>query len=99
MRTFIRLLAFLRPYRKGVTVSFLLAFLSMGATVLLPYLTGEAINGIRSHDRHTLIVWAIAIGVAGVLRLALSASRRLVAGRVSLGVELDLRNRLYEHLH
>ena len=31
-------------------------------------------------------------------RLALSVSRRLVAGRVSLGVELDLRNRLYGQL-
>jgi ABC-type multidrug transport system fused ATPase/permease subunit len=98
MRTFIRLLAFLRPYRRGVTVSFLLAFLAMGATVLIPYMTGEAINGIKGHDRHTLIVWAIVIGVAGVLRLALSGARRMVAGRVSLGVELDLRNSLYEHL-
>src|SRR5205807_5687185 len=98
MRTFIRLLAFLRPYRKGVIVSFVLAFLAMGATVLIPYLTGRAIDGIRGGDRHTLIVWAIAIGVAGALRLALSGSRRLVAGRVSLGVELDLRNGLYRHL-
>jgi ATP-binding cassette subfamily B protein len=81
-----------------VTFSFVLAALAMGATVLIPYLTGQAINGINGHDRHTLIVWAIAIGVAGLLRLALSGSRRLVAGRVSLGVELDLRNRLYEHL-
>src|SRR2546421_3241389 len=98
MRTFIRLLAFLRPYRRDVTVSSLLAFLAMGATVLIPYLTGRAINSIKGGDRHTLIVWAIAIGVAGVLRLALSASRRLVAGRVSLGVEVDLRNGLYQHL-
>src|SRR5579859_2985177 len=98
MQIFVRLLGFLRPYRKGVAWSFGLAFLAMGATVLIPYLTGRAINGIRGHDRHTLIVWAVAIGVAGVLRLAMSVSRRLVAGRVSLGVEQDLRNRLYGHL-
>src|SRR5579859_3605134 len=98
MQIFVRLLGFLRPYRKGVAWSFGLAFLAMGATVLIPYLTGRAINGIRGHDRHTLIVWAVAIGVAGVLRLAMSVSRRLVAGRVSLGVEVDLRNSLYEHL-
>ena len=35
---------------------------------------------------------------AGVLRLALTVARRLVAGRVSLGVELDLRNGMYAHL-
>ena len=32
------------------------------------------------------------------LRLGLSAARRLIAGRVSLGVEVDLRNRLYAQL-
>ena len=36
--------------------------------------------------------------VAGLGRLVLSVLRRLVAGQVSLGVELDLRNRLYGHL-
>ena len=35
---------------------------------------------------------------AGVLRLAFSVSRRLIAGQVSLGVEYDLRNRMYQHL-
>jgi len=70
----------------------------MGATVAIPYLTGRAIDAIRLHHRHTLLMWAIAIGAAGVARLALSVMRRLVAGRVSLGVELDLRNRLYGHL-
>jgi ABC-type multidrug transport system fused ATPase/permease subunit len=33
-----------------------------------------------------------------LMRVVLSVARRLVAGRVSLGVELDLRNRLYAHL-
>ena len=78
--------------------SFALAAGAMGATVLIPFLTGRAINAITDHHRHDLELIAIAIAAAGVLRLALSASRRLVAGRVSLAVELDMRNRLYEHL-
>src|SRR5579859_5932729 len=98
MLTFRRLLSFLRPYRKGVTWSFALAAGAMGATVLIPYLTGRAIDGIRVHDRSALTWWAIGVGVAGLLRLALSVSRRLVAGQVSLGVERDLRNRLYGQL-
>jgi ATP-binding cassette subfamily B protein len=70
----------------------------MGMTVLIPYLTGRAIDSIRSHSKHELVVLAIVIVGAGLLRLALSVGRRLIAGRVSLGVELDLRNRLYEQL-
>ena len=33
-----------------------------------------------------------------MVRLALTVARRLVAGRVSLGVEFDLRKRMYAHL-
>jgi ATP-binding cassette subfamily B protein len=98
MLTFRRLLGFLRPYRRGVAWSFVLASGAIGSTVLIPYLTGRAINTIRSHDRHDLTVLAIAITVAGLARLVLSVFRRLVAGRVSLGVELDLRNGLYGRL-
>jgi ABC-type multidrug transport system fused ATPase/permease subunit len=98
MRTFWRLLGFLRPYRGGVLVSFALAAASMGAGVLIPYLVGHTIDDIRSGS---VDLWLLAgaVAVAGVLRLAFSVSRRLVAGRVSLGVEYDLRNRMYEHLH
>jgi ABC-type multidrug transport system fused ATPase/permease subunit len=98
MLTFRRLLGFLRPYRSGVVWSFGLAAGAMVATVLIPFLTGKAIDAIRSHSRHELTLWAIAIGVAGIARLVLSVFRRLIAGRVSLGVELDLRNSLYAQL-
>ncbi len=98
MSTFRRLLGFLRPYRRAVAWSFVLAAGAMGMTVLIPYLTGRAIDSISHHDRSTLVTWVVLIGVAGLLRLVLSAFRRLVAGRVSLGVELDLRNHLYGQL-
>src|SRR5450755_1473526 len=98
MVTFRRLLGFLRPYRSGVTWSFALAAGGIGSTVLIPFLTGEAINAIRDHNNHQLTILAIAIVVAGLVRLVLSVFRRLLAGRVSLGVELDLRNGLYGRL-
>jgi ATP-binding cassette subfamily B protein len=98
MSTFWRLLGFLRPYRKGVIWSFVLALGALGGTVLIPWLTGLAINAVGDHRRHDLILLAGAIVGAALVRLVLSVFRRLVAGKVSLGVELDLRNRLYGHL-
>ncbi len=95
MSTFWRLLGFLRPYRKGVIWSFVLAFGALGGTVLIPFLTGLAINAVRAHNHHELIVLAAIITAAGLVRLVLSVLRRLIAGKVSLGVELDLRNHLY----
>jgi ABC-type multidrug transport system fused ATPase/permease subunit len=98
MATFNRLLGFLRPYRRGVTWSFVLAAGAMGATVLIPYLTGRAIDAISNGHRQDLTMWAIVIVAAALARLGLSVFRRLIAGRVSLGVELDIRERLYGHL-
>src|ERR687891_977817 len=98
MPTFWRLLGFLRPYRGGVLVSFALAAAAMGTGVLIPYLVGRTIDEIRQ-GRVDLWPLALAVAGAGLLRLAFSVSRRLVAGRVSLGVEYDLRNRMYAHLH
>jgi ABC-type multidrug transport system fused ATPase/permease subunit len=94
---FWRLLGFLRPYRRGVLWSFLLAGLAIGTTVLIPLLVGRTVDRIRDGNSD---LWPLAgaILAAAVLRLGLSAARRLVAGRVSLGVEFDLRNGLYAHL-
>jgi ATP-binding cassette subfamily B protein len=98
MATFGRLLSFLRPYRRGVTISALLAAAAMAMTAAIPWLVGRAIDQIRAGDRVGLRELVIAVLVAGALRLALTVARRLVAGRVSLGVEQDLRQRMYGHL-
>ncbi len=98
MRTFSRLLGFLRPYRRAVIGSLVLAALAMVATVSLPWLTGKAIDQIERGDRSGLWVVGGVVVAAALLRLVLSVFRRLVAGKVSLGVEADMRNRLYGHL-
>jgi ATP-binding cassette subfamily B protein len=98
VKTFKRLLGFLRPYRKGVLWSLVLAGLAMLATVAIPYLSGRGLDAIRNHDRHQLVSLGFAVAAAGVVRLVLTVTRRLVAGKVSLGVEYDLRTRLFGHL-
>jgi ABC-type multidrug transport system fused ATPase/permease subunit len=98
VRIFWRLLGFLRPYRSGVIWSLGLAALAMVATVVIPRLSGIAVDAITNHHRGQLLELALAIAGAGLIRLGVSAARRLIAGRVSLGVEYDLRNLLFRHL-
>jgi ABC-type multidrug transport system fused ATPase/permease subunit len=98
MSTFRRLLGFLRPYRRTVIGSLVLASAAMGMTVAIPALVGEAVDAIQNQDRAALLPLVLVILGAGLLRLGLTVSRRLIAGKVSLGVELDLRNRFYRHL-
>src|SRR3954454_2142718 len=69
----------------------------MGVSVLIPYLVGRTVDEIRAGETN---LWPLAgaIVAAGLLQLLFTVVRRLVAGRVSLGVEYDLRNRIYRHL-
>jgi len=98
MATFKRLLGFLAPYRRGVIWSFVLAAAAMVASVAIPWFVGRAIDRIRAGDTTGLRNYTIAVAVAGVLSLVLTVTRRLIAGRVSLGIEYDLRQGMYGHL-
>jgi ATP-binding cassette subfamily B protein len=96
--TFWRLLGFLKPYRAGAVWSLVLAALAMVATVAIPWLTGKAIDGLDAGDEDDLRRYAMFVALAAFARVALSVARRLVAGRVSLAIEFDLRNLMYRHL-
>ncbi len=98
MRTYRRLMGFLRPYRRQLWGSLVFAWAAMGMTVLIPWLIGRAVNAIQDGDQPDLLPLALAIVGAGILRLGLTVVRRLVAGRVSLAVEFDLRQLFYAHL-
>ncbi|HEU5253420.1 MAG TPA: ABC transporter ATP-binding protein [Solirubrobacterales bacterium] len=98
MRTYRRLMGFLRPYRAQLWGSLVFAWAAMGMTVLIPYLIGQAVNAIKDGDKPDLLPLALAIFGAAVLRLGLIVVRRVVAGKVSLGVEFDLRQTFYAHL-
>ena len=98
MTTFRRLLGFLRPYRRTVIASLVFASLAMVMTVLIPWLVGQTVNAIENHDKSQILPYVLAIGGAGLLRLGLTVIRRLIAGKVSVNVEFDLRERMYRHL-
>ncbi len=98
MPTFRRLLGFLRPHRRELWGSMVFAWMAMGMTVLIPALVGKATNAIDAGDEQ-LLFWLVgAILLAAVLRLGLTVIRRIVAGKVSLAVEFDLRQQVYAHL-
>src|SRR4051794_12442169 len=98
MRTYRRLLGFLRPYRRQLWGSLVFAWAAMGMTVLIPWLIGRAVNAIQGGDKPDLLPLALAIVGAAILRLGLTVVRRVVAGKVSLAVEFDLRQLFYAHL-
>jgi ABC-type multidrug transport system fused ATPase/permease subunit len=98
--TFRRLIGFLRPYRGQVIVSALLAVGSQAAGLTVPYLTGRVIDSLppSGHHRSAVYLFAGLIVLAGVVQGVLMLFRRYLAGKLSLDVEFDLRNAMYQHL-
>ena len=98
MRTLRRLFGFLRPYRRTVIWSLVFAWAAMVMTVVIPLLVGSAVDAIENDDQDALLPLALGVAGAGLLRLGLTVVRRLIAGRVSVDVEFDLRDGMYGHL-
>jgi ATP-binding cassette subfamily B protein len=95
-----------------LTISWVLASFAMVMTVALPALTGRAVEAISkgaqyahrheaaqlAHERHTLLVLALVILGAVLVRWGFMYWRRMIAGRMSLNVEYDLREQMYGQL-
>jgi ATP-binding cassette subfamily B protein len=97
-RTFVRLLGFLGSYRLSLVVSIALAVGYQAAGLIATYLTGSVAAAIEAGERHRLSFLVGAILVLGVVRALLMAGRRLISGYQALGVEMDMRNRVYAKL-
>jgi ABC-type multidrug transport system fused ATPase/permease subunit len=98
-RTFVRLLAFLGPYRWSLVVSIVLAVGSQAAAVAIAFVTGDALDrAITGGDRSRLWMLAGLVLAVGVARALFMMGRRLISGRQALGVEFDMRNALYSKL-
>src|SRR3954470_14084070 len=92
VRTFLRLLGFLRPYRRGAILSVVLAGIAVVGAAALAWLIGRAIDAIDGGDKSELELVCAGLVAAGLVRLVFSIARRVISGRVSLAVEYDLRN-------
>ncbi len=99
MAVLLRLLRFLGPYRWRVALTAISAAALMACSITLPYLTGRVIDDVLTQGRRDLLAPLIGAVVAVVVvRWIFGVIRRVVSGSVSLGVEYDMRGRLFAHL-
>jgi ABC-type multidrug transport system fused ATPase/permease subunit len=99
-RTFARLLSFLRPYRRGLVISIVLAIGSQAAQIALIWVTGRGVIDQALVDRDTTQLWLFvgAIAGLGLASSVLMLGRRLISGKQALDVEMDMRQGIYSHL-
>src|SRR5947207_1518220 len=99
-RTFARLLSFLRPYRRGLVISIVLAIGSQAAQIALIWVTGRGVidQALVDHDTTQLWLYVGAIAGLGLASSVLMLGRRLISGKQALDVEMDMRQGIYSHL-
>src|SRR5437764_110923 len=75
--TFVRLLGFLRPYRRGLAVSIVLAVGSQACQIALIWVTGQRVidQALLHHDHHQLWLSVAAIAGLGLLSALFMAGR------------------------
>ncbi len=99
MRYLLRLLTFLRPYKKQLAVAYLALIISTLLSLAVPRLLGDSIDKVIQGDTFgffvllALVVLAFAVG-----RGIFAYIQTYVSEYISQRVAYDLRNTLYDHL-
>jgi ATP-binding cassette subfamily B protein len=99
MKTFWRILKMVGDYKWLMIAGFACAFAQMGLSLVVPRIIQLTIdNAIGGGDYSLLPVYGLTLLGVATLRVGVSIGRRLSTGKLSLGIEYDLRNRVWSHL-
>jgi ATP-binding cassette subfamily B protein len=99
MRTFWRIIKLAGAYKWLLVAGFVFAFMQMGLSLVVPRIIQLTIDKALNAGDYGLLPWygMALLGVA-LLRLVVAVARRLATGKLSLGIEYDLRNQVWAHL-
>ena len=99
MRTIWRITKLLGDYKWLTVAGFVLAFAQMGLSLIVPRIIQLTIDRALIGGESGLLLWyGLALVGVGVARFGIAVARRLTTGKASLGIEYDLRNRLWARL-
>jgi ATP-binding cassette subfamily B protein len=99
MRASLRVLKLFHGYGWLVFWGFVTALAQIGLSVAVPRIVQLIIDRALVGGQHGLLItYGLVLLGIGVVRFGVAVARRLVTGKVSLGIEYDLRNRLWAHL-
>ena len=99
MRTIWRITKLLGDYKWLTVAGFVLAFAQMGLSLVVPRIIQLTIDRALIGGESGLLRWyGLALAGVGVARFGIAVARRLTTGKASLGIEYDLRNRLWARL-
>ncbi|MER5895206.1 ABC transporter ATP-binding protein [Streptomyces sp. NPDC001876] len=87
-----RLLGYCLRHRTDLLLAFGAALVAAVATATLPLVLRHVVDGVAGGTTGSLLPWTVLLAGLGAIRFAASFTRRYRSGRLSLGVQYDLRN-------
>ena len=93
-----RLMPFLMAHKRDVFLAFGMSMFGMGVAALTPVFERNIIDNGITTQKGSVTPWIILLVVAGCIGFGAAFVRRWLGGRVSLDVQFDLRNAIYERL-
>ena len=93
-----RLSPFLLAHRREVSIAFGTAIAGQTVNVVTPLISKVVIDDVITTHQRSLAPWLALLVACGLFTFVASFIRRFVGGRVSLDVQFDLRNAVYERL-
>ncbi|MGW2476056.1 ABC transporter ATP-binding protein [Streptomyces sp. NPDC001665] len=87
-----RLLGYCLRHRTDLLMAFGAAVTAAVATATLPLVLRHVVDGVAAGTTASLLPWTGLLAALGALRFGASFTRRYRSGRLSLGVQYDLRN-------
>ncbi len=99
MRTIMRLMGHLRPYKRQAILSYGMLILGIGMQIAVPLLIQYTINkGINSGNETVLAIACISIVVIVLLQATFGYTRSYWLQYLAERVAYDVRNEMYQHL-
>lgn len=93
-----RLAPFLFAHRRNVALAFGMAVAGQAVGVVTPLISRAVIDDLTGSQDQSIAPWLVLLVLCGVFSFVASYIRRFYGGRVSLDVQFDLRNAVYERL-
>lgn len=99
MKTFWRLISYLKPYKRRFAVSFTLGSISIGNDLLVPMLFGWTVSrGLESGQMRPVIFYASLLVAVQIVKSVINYAQWIVQHQVGQSVVRDLRDQLYNRL-
>ncbi|HET9076808.1 MAG TPA: ABC transporter ATP-binding protein [Acidimicrobiales bacterium] len=93
-----RLMPWLRPHRRHVVLAFGSALAGSAVAAAVPAVERQIVDRVIIAHQASLALWLGVLAALAFATFGFSYVRRFVGGRVSLDVQYDLRNAIYDQL-